>query len=219
MKKNLLFLVFLCVFSFSFSQVLPELPMKNDKIYYVFETNFKNQKYCLGKYPLNNLNEQLSIRMGEKLKGRYNKSIDPKDISSLLIAGLPRHCKDTLSNGIYQLIIPGGIKFVDLTIIGLLSGSGKKRALMSEIKGDVTLIFKSNNQYELRIKSLIYRTTHMDMTETNIDLSKYYLELKKKTQVSKNQAKLFYELDEILKLNNQALTESIQYIIENQELD
>ena len=219
MRKNLLFPVFLCVFNLSFSQVLPELPMKNDKIYYVFESSFKNQKNCLGKYSLRELYFQSRMRMGEKLIGRYNKSYDPKDISSLIIGGVPRHCNDTLLNGKYQLIIPGGLKFVDLTIIGYLSGSGKKRANISEIKGDAILIFKSNNDYELRIKSLFYHITHMDMSETNIDLSKYYLELKKKTKVSKNQAKLFNELDEILKHHNQALTESFQYIIENEELD
>jgi hypothetical protein len=63
------------------------------------------------------------------------------------------------------------------------------------------------------------QTTYMDMTESNIDLSKYYSELKKKTKVSKNQAKLFSDLDDCLKLNNQSLSESFQFIIENEELD
>jgi hypothetical protein len=219
MKKNLLFFIFLCFFRLSFSQALPDLPLKNDKIYYVFETNFKNQKYCLGKYPLYKLYEQSRMRIGEKLKGKFNKAFDPKDISSLIIPGAVRSCTDTLSNGIYQLIIPGGLKFIDLTIAGRLSGSGKKRALLSVIKGDATLVFKSNNQYELKIKSLMLGINYMDGSETNIDLSKYYLELKKKTNISKNQARLFNDLDEILKLHNQALTESFQYIIENEELD
>jgi hypothetical protein len=219
MKKNLLALILLCFCYISFSQSLPELPLKNDKIYYVFESTFKNQKYCLGKFPLNKLNEQTSIRMGEKLEGRFNKLYDPKDISSLLIGGAARKCNDTLSKGQYQLIIPGGLKYVDLTIIGLISGYVKKRALTTQIKGDATLIFKSNNQYELKIKSLMLKINYMDGSETNVDLSEYYLYLKKKAKISKTQIKLFNDLDEILKINNQALTDSFNFIIQNEELN
>jgi hypothetical protein len=157
--------------------------------------------------------------VGEKLKGRYNKTYDPKDISSLLLMGWSKNCNDTLKDGIYQLLLPGGLKLIDFTLIGALTGSVNGRVMYSAIRAKANLYFPSDNEFELRLKGFTLELNYFDGTQTNVDLSELYLELMSKDKKSAKDLKLFNELDEILKLNVEALIESFNYVISTDELD
>ena len=60
---------------------------------------------------------------------------------------------------------------------------------------------------------------YLDGSSSNTNLSEYYLALKDKEKLNKKEANLFLDLDNVLKISNEALWESFNFIIENDELD
>jgi hypothetical protein len=237
MRKNLLFPVFLCVFNLSFSQVLPELPMKNDKIYYSFNKKFEIKNKCFNKMKGNGtIDLQLQQRIREKLKGRYGKAYDNLN---LVIFQWPRFnqlyydwiengmnnqdylrksqekqnsCTDTLKGGVFQLIIPGKLKFFDYTVLGVSMGTGKKKPSQTVIKAE-TQVNYSENELVIIFKKFWIEMTLFDGSQMNKDLSEIYLNLKNKDDLTKSDVKIFTELDEVLNHTVDAITEQINWEI------
>ena len=165
------------------------------------------------------INNQTRIRLGEKLKGKYDKIYDPKNMVTLALLtskGLP--CVDT-TIGLFQFLIPKGTSLFDLTIIGMVSGMAKPKPYMSVIKAEAILICSSKNEYELKFKKFMLEQMYLDGSSSNTNLSEYYLALKNKEKLNKKEANLFLDLDNVLKISNEALWESFNFIIENDELD
>jgi hypothetical protein len=221
--KILYILPLLLFCNISFGQELPEIPMKNDIIYYSFLSKHTNQKKCLSKYlkeeSYEEINSQTSIKLGEKLKGKYDKIYDPKDLVTLYfnpISGL--NCVDT-SKGGFAFGIPKGTSLFDMTIIGLVSGMVQPKPYMSIIKAEAILICSSKNEYELRFKKFMLEQMYPDGSSSNINLSEYYLALKNKEKLNKKEVNLFLDLEYVLKISIEALWESFNFIIENDELD
>jgi hypothetical protein len=217
MKKNLLALILLCFCYISFSQSLPELPLKKNKINYEFEVHLENKNKSLEEYF--NLNYQeifsrfeiiINPEMNKRKISINDSGVYPNGLSfsAGAYSGLP---------GVFQLIISGsGAKLIDFTIVGLLSGSVKKRALMNEVRAETEMIYTSKNSYSLRLKKFTLNITYMDMTNSVLDLSEYYLKLKEKNKISKAEVKLLIQIDEVIKILNSALKDSFKYVIDNE---
>jgi hypothetical protein len=226
MKKNLLALILLCFCYISFSQSLPELPMKKDKIYYVFEDTFGNKKSCLGNYLKNDL-EEIYEELGNNLvKNFKDKSykIDKRFMSEecpvsfgLGKVSLSLGCMDTILNGFIQYRMPNeSLNFFDLTPIGLISGSWRKKTLYGTLTAEVDILFKSFNTLELHFKRFNLELMSMDYSEEHVNLSEQYLSLKNKDKISKKEVQLFIFLDELLKLMNYEFSNSVNYVIDNE---
>jgi hypothetical protein len=224
MKKNLLALILLCFSYMSFSQSLPELPMKRDKIYYVFEDTFSNKKSCLGNYLKNDLAEiyeELGNNLIKKFKDKSYK-IDKRFMSeecpvSFGLGRVSLGCMDTILNGFIQYRMPTeSLNFFDLTPIGLISGSWRKKTLYGTLTAEVDIIFKSFNTLELHFKSFKLELMYMDNTEEHVNLSEQYLAIKNKDKISNKELQLFIFLDELLNLMNYEFSNSVKYVIDNE---
>jgi hypothetical protein len=238
MKKNLLFPVFLCVFNLSFSQVLPELPMKNDVLYYSFNKKFEIKKKCLYRIGGDTDSElKLQQRIREKLKGRYGKAYDNLDLVTFggsaqtqlyleyLENGMDyqnylkkyqdklKSCTDTVKGGVFQLLIPGKLNLIDYTVLGVVMGTGKKKPFQTIIKSETQFNYISENELVIIFKKFWIEMTLFDGSQMNKDLSEIYLNLKNKDDLTKSDVKIFTELDEVLNLTVDAITEQINWQI------
>lgn len=204
---------------------LPELPMKDSKIYFVFKTTLDNEKKCIKEYHFL-ASKKFMDRMKQQMKGRYDKVYDNQ---GLVVFGAadkvnnynsPKNsCTDTLETGLFSFIIPKTFNYFDYTVLGLVSNLSKPKVMMSQITAEPYLIFNSKNQYELRFRKFMLKLTLMDGSTTELDLSKYYNELKNKEKLTKNDIQLFIELSEILELTNKVYSECLRFEYENEELD
>ena len=106
-----------------------------------------------------------------------------------------------------------------MTIIAMISGMYKPKPIVSVIRAEAILICSSKNEYELKFKKFMLEQMYLDGSSSNTNLSEYYLALKDKEKLNKKEANLFLDLDNVLKISNEALWESFNFIIENDELD
>jgi hypothetical protein len=224
MKKNLLSLIFLSFCNILISQLLPELPLKRDKIYYVFEDTFSNKKSCLGNYLKNDLAEiyeELGNNLIKKFKDKSYK-IDKRFMSeecpvSFGLGRISLGCMDTILDGFIQYRMPTeSLNFFDLTPIGLISGSWRKKTLYGTLTAEVELIFKSFNTLELHFKRFKLELMYMDYSEEHVNLSEQYMALKSKDKISNKEVQLFIFLDELLNLINYEFSNSVNYVINNE---
>lgn len=224
MNKAILLIINLLFFHYLNSQVeFPNLPSKENKIYYKINSTFQNKKKCLNQY-LKDIDKLMNDKIKEKIKGRYDKIYDNE---SLVICGFSdkksnfnkNTCVDTTESGIFQFIIPNNLNYFDLTLIGGVKNIIKPKVIMSIVTAEPMLVFSSKNTVEFRLRKFNMEQTFVDGSKKSIDLSEYYTKLKEKEKISKKEISLFIELDEIIKITNQSFQESLKFNYENEELD
>ena len=225
MKKIYLIILNIIFISFSFSQEIPILPTKENKIYYVFNSIHHNKKKCLRLYQSGFSDLEMNKIINQKLKGRYDKLYDGDDLVTCGFIDLKMGtnnlvCLDTIKSGKFQFILPEKFSVFDNTLIGAINNTLiNTKPLLTIIKAEPYLVYLSNNQVEFRLRKFIFEQTLIDGTIKYIDLSEYYSKLKEKEKINKKEMYLFKELDDIVKFTHEAFDESIKFIYENEELD
>jgi hypothetical protein len=189
---------FIISFNFSFSQELPEIPMKNGMAYYTFEHKLDNTKNCLSKYffgyPIYKNTSDYANQFTTKSSGIY-KSVILNIYFNGLIFNVPK-CNDTLK------IIPGftltksGEIFWRPVIIELL----RKKTTGSEINAQIEIIFLSKTEYKLIFKGLQYKIswTQGIGNKNGIDIyniGELYEKTKASGKITKSDIKFFENLN------------------------
>ena len=215
-------LIFFCSINVISQQLnLPELPMKDGKIYYVFNNALENKKQCLKIYHNMAVNK-VSASVQQKLIGRNNERHD--NTLAILFGSIDKNsnlsspmnkCVDTIESGYFIFTIPKDYSFFDKSIMGLTFNVSKSRAIVSQIVAEPYFVYTSQNEYELKFRKFTLNQT----PNPSIDLSEYYNELKKKPNLTKNDIQIFTELNQIMVLINEAFSECLKFEYENEELD
>ena len=225
--KILYILPLLLFCNVSFSQELPDIPMKNNLIYYNLRNKHNNQKQCLAKLlHTTGLNDDYNIgiqkRIHEKQKEKFYIN-NSAELVQFKLSNWSRNgrvakgdCFDTLT-GDFSFNLVGGIGYFDM--LGAAYGIGKSKPISKTITAEVTIVFISKNEYEMRFKKFMLNKFYMDATTTNLSLSEYYLDLKNNDKITKKEAKFFLEFDDLIKICNEACWEELKFLIENDELD
>jgi hypothetical protein len=217
MKKLILTsILFFCVTT-TFAQELPAIPMKNGMAYYTFEHKLDNTTNCLSKYfdPFGGKSLSLNTKIAESNRV-FNSKISKDKIGFGLSATSSKpnlKCSDTISNvngisfgrGSEVLWRPAVIEFL------------RKKVIKSVIKGNISIVFISKNEYRLVVKDIVYTVDYIKSGQHGIDtykIGELYDELKNSDKVSKDDIKFFNELNFFIKSADEiilkALTDTYQ---------
>ena len=227
-----------------FSQQLPEVPIKDGHIYYELSGKLNNKKNCILQTDViftTLCNQNLTQGGGtvyektgktELINYRLKKSsftvVNEKENKFIFRGGqLPDKnfrqkklkCNDTLTD--YPLIIQyeKGLNYFDRHIINFLLKGYKSKITDIELNGDVMFIFPSFNEIHLKIRRFVIKFYFQDGSIKLQDLSEYYFELKKKSEINKNETKLFNDLNLLMNHFNKVLIEKMNDEIQYLEMD
>ena len=211
MKNSLLILIiFIGVSSGSWSQQLPEIPMKDGYICYELKGKLNNKKNCIPKTGLFKSNK--TGRNPEELV--KNSSYDVLNLKKRDLGinvqineyGSKINCADTLEfftmNHFYNI---KSLNYFDYTIVGRLLGSGKKKINSIGVKCEGKKIFTSFNEYKILVRRFTLDVYFNDESQQFKDLTDYYNELKKKSKLKKKEVKLFTDLNLLMNNFNEVL--------------
>ncbi len=192
------------------AQELPELPMKNGMAYYTFEHKLDN-KECLAKYfsiesSMNTKIVTYCSQLTLQKSGTYKKSLFNLFIPRKLANGTK--CLDTLkSNPGFSLSTIGGLMWRPMIIEFV-----RKKAVQSDIKAQIDIIFISKNQYKLVFKDLTYHIYWAQGTKNGIDIhniGELYQKTKDSGKIDKSDIKFFEDLDFFIKSADEIILKSL----------
>ena len=231
MKNSLLILIiFIGVSIGSWSQQLPEIPMKDGYICYELKGKLNNKKNCI---PKSGVFEQLDYG---RTKQQFNKLIKNSSNSVLKLKkgefgievmdlrDIERNkfdCSDTI-NKIFRIqyfYASKNLNYFDFSIIGILLGSGKKKIQEILITCEFKMIFQSFNEYKLLGRMFSLKAYFYDESEQVQDLTDYYLELKKKPKLKKKEVQLFNDLNLLMNNINEVLMKKMNDEIRYLEME
>jgi len=194
----------------SIAQEIPELPMKNDYVYYAFEHNMDNSKRCLSYYHIQGTFitnvVQKTFSLASKLKS------DPSTFEVQLGDDVLIGCSDTLNSGFFSFSLP---EKLPQTIFG-----NYKTGFLT---ATVNIIFLNKNSYKLTFKA--FTCTFVDVRYINgeqenstIDLETFYNTFKSKTKKAKYEIEIFNLIDNAVKGVDNLILESFKKAYETDEL-
>jgi hypothetical protein len=224
MNKYIFLIINILCIQYLNSQVeFPNIPTKENKIYYNLSSSFQNKKKCLNEY-IKDVDKLMNEKIKEKIKGRYEKKYDNDNLVGVGFTDSKRNkknvsCVDTIESGNFTFTLPNSFNYFDFTLIGGVKNIIKPKVILSVISSEPMLVFTSKNSVELRLRKFKMEQHFIDGSQNSIDLSEYYLKLKEKEKISKKDINLFIELDEIIKITNQSFQESFRFNYENEEQD
>lgn len=198
MKTTILFIYLLSCIN-AFAQDLPEIPMKNERVYYSFNHKLENSKYCLSKYYNTNfmisLNKKImnlaSIKSGEKPAldiGVYTIKISQGFKNGNTYAQNNLNCKDTAISNINfnSIVFP----------------TGKKENISNrKLTFSVETVFLDKNNYTLIFKGFILQESYLKgraLVTDEIKLEDRYNEISSKAEKTKAEISFIEEMNNIL---------------------
>jgi hypothetical protein len=198
--------------SFIKAQELPELPMKNGMAYYTFEHKLDNNE-CLAKYfsflestSMNTKVVTYCSQLTLQKSGTYKKSLFNLFIPRKLANGTK--CLDTLkSNPGFSLSTIGGLMWRPMIIEFV-----RKKAVQSDIKAQIDIIFISKTQYKLVFKDLTYHIYWAQGAKTGIDIhniGELYQKTKDSGKIDKSDIKFFEDLNFFIKSADEIILKSL----------
>jgi hypothetical protein len=220
MKKTLFSLLLTSFTSLIFSQGLVNIPLKNGMAYFTFEHNLDNSKNCISKYfsfqsSLNtkvvNYCSQLTLQRSGAFK------------NSLFNLAIPRYfaaetkCQDTLKGiSTFSVTTVGGLMWRPVIIEFL-----RKKAIQSDIKAQIEVIFLSKTKYKLIIKDLTYTINWVQGTKNGIDIhniGELYQQTKDSVKIDKSDIKFFEDLNFFIKSADEIILKAITETYKADEL-
>jgi hypothetical protein len=218
--KTTLFTFLLIVFSnFLIAQELPEIPMKNGMVYYTFEHKLDN-KECLSKhFTTSSMFSKAAAycsQLALQKSGMYKKTkfyiFIPRSYSAT-----GTKCIDTLkSTPGFSVTTIGGLMWRPMII-----EFARKKAIQSDIKAQIDIIFLSKTEYKLVIKDFTYNISWVQGTKNGIDINKIeelYLKTKDSGKINKSDIKFFEDLNFFVKSVDEIILKSLTETYKADEL-
>jgi hypothetical protein len=244
MNLLLILIVFICGSSASWSQQLPELPMKDGLIYFDLTGKLNNTKKCILEskvinaslcnrnitngggtvYAINERTETLNSRLKNT---SYLKVGEKRDEFQFFGGVLPDKnfrqkklkCNDTLDEYKININYQNALNYFDKSIINILLGGYKNKIISIEIQGEIKFIFPTKNEYCIKGRNFVLVFNFLDGEKQTQDLTKYYLSLKEKEKIKDNEAKIFYNLPILMEHFNLILMEKMNDEIRYLEME
>jgi hypothetical protein len=219
---KILYILPLIVLSYiSFAQETPEIPMKNDLVFYEFNQTLKNEKQCISQYGIaTNLGlapKVMSVMSANKTFNDYVYSFG----ASALNGKLKLNCTDTMQ-GMIQIIIPPTKSIISsASAVGLVRDLIKPKIIQHNVTAAVEVLFLSKNKYTLKFKNFQYNVTTMKggkgITQ-QIPLGEFYQEFLKTDKKTKFQIEIFNAINYYVNSSNELLLESLTQLYQADEL-
>ena len=209
------------VFNFSFSQELPEIPMKNGMAYYIFEHKLDNTNKCLSYYFDGSPMKQLALY--EKLGKKTNEyTINSKKIGKQGILGYflfgnsanireyhYLNCNDTLMSKTmnFQVTMNGENK-MNLGGFELF----RKKLIQQSLTANINIVFINKNEYKLIIKDIDYGGIWIKGAKPMVESIKFgelYTKAKESETIDKETIKFFSFMDMLIKKSDQFILEAL----------
>jgi hypothetical protein len=203
MKITMLFVSLLSCINV-FAQDVPELPIKNDYVYYVFDHKLDNTKKCISFYNndptfMTNI-VQKTLSLSTEVTGK------PNDIRFSSFSGEILKCTDTISTIAY-IVLP---EKLPQTIFG------DYKSGFVTVKVDIILIDKNN--YKITFKAFTCSLMGKDMNLTAVDLEEFYSKFKENSKKTKYDIEVFTRIDNAVKGIDKLILESFKKAYQTDEL-
>ncbi|MBM3454202.1 MAG: hypothetical protein FJX80_03525 [Bacteroidetes bacterium] len=220
-----------------FSQQLPDVPLKDGYILYEFKGKVNNKKKCLAESKILGVTFNDSENRLEKLNVRLKKTVpkllDQKKekfvidfgggccaVEKFVDSGVKiQNCRDSAQVFLKYCYLENNINYFDRHLIGFLLGTGKKKVKNVQIEASLKINFTSFNEYTIKIRKFTMEVSFVDGDNQMQDLSKYYLEVKKKSKIKKKEIKLFEDLNLIVNHLDKVILEKMNDEIQYLEMD
>ncbi len=201
-----------------FGQDLPELPMKNDMVFYQFDHKLTNTKKCLSSYldVQNTKFYQKLIAKNMELTSNKSKILSNQNYSCILtFSEMGLICIDTASTGSMHLTLPVEIK--PTTPWNL----GKKKVGGHYFTSAIEIIFSAKNQYTIKFKGFVYHATFsegMTVKTEEISLEELYAGMKSNDSKSKSDIALIKDFDYFINQLDRIILETFSELVKVDEL-
>jgi len=218
--KTTMLIICLLSYTNAFVQELPEIPLKNGMAYYAFEHDLDSTKNCISKYfsvqsSMSNKIVTYCSQLTLQRSGAYKKT--------LFNLALPRSfatetkCLDTLkSNPGFSVTTVGGLMWKPVIIEFF-----KKKAVQSDIKAQIEIIFLSKTKYILVFKDLTYNFSWVQGTKNGIDIhniGELYQKTKDSGKIDKSDIKFFEDLNFFIKSADEIILKALTETYKADEL-
>ena len=211
---------FIISFNFSFSQELPEIPMKNGMAYYSYEHKLDNTKKCIVDYSgertfmkkIVDYSIEFTLKRTGKLINNNRLNIVPPGRTAI-----KNRCLDTLTSPIGFILTKSGELQWRPAIVEAL----RKRITETEITSQVSMIFISKNTYILVFKDLNCKITYMQgnkLTTEIHSIHELYNEIKMSGKITKADINFFEDLNFFIKSSDEIILKALTETYKADEL-
>ena len=197
---------------------LPDIPFKNDLVYYSFTEKFDNLKYDLSHY--NSETYRFQNKLSSKLKA-FNKNTENEKNFFSMGSSTDMNVSFNLSNEWkdytfqYDFSKKYGYTSALFELVGTKVGRQK---ITASVK-----IEYNKNQYTLKFRDFVYEYTYtppFQSTKTEFrPLGEVYLEIKNGGKPKPSQIELFNDLNFVISELNKMVKEAFNEAIKLSELD
>jgi hypothetical protein len=225
--KQFIFILFVFYFVNSiFSQVsLPILPMKNGLIYYTFTDSISINKKCIKDYLKSKTIDRIDNLFLKESDIRYpknKKNQSLKDFCELNFntssSGINNEKCLEKKTGNFILVFNNSINYIDLTPIGLILKTGKKRVVNFSLTSDFEINFTSKNSYTYTLKKIILYLTYWGGEVKEVELSELYQKLSSENNIKEEDTFIFNELQFWVKKSNEIIKQALSFEIKYDDL-
>lgn len=189
----------------AFAQDVPELPIKNDYVYYVFDHKLDNTKKCLSYYHNNGSFQTNYLPKTFNLSSELSNGARP-DLIMIFFNGFPPlDCSDTLTgNCVIQLP----------TKLPSIFGDYKS----GHVTVTADIIFLDKNSYKITFKAFTCMVSGQDFVLQSVDLEDFYKKFKENNKKSKYDIAVFTLIDNAVKGIDKVIFESFKKAYQTDEL-
>jgi hypothetical protein len=221
MKKLILTsILFFCVTT-TFAQELPEIPMKNGIIYYVFEHKLENKKRCLSDYFKPNKTQLVCYNKISNNLVNFNNVSENQKKGALAIsigASINDLCIDSLISFNTFFILT--TKHWGWSPIILTTIFSKKQ--VKTISATPILNFTSKNEYQLILKDITIKENNYSAYSKNEmsfqSVNELYHQVISSVKISKEDMKFFENLNYFIKSADEIILKSLTDTYQADEL-
>jgi hypothetical protein len=194
-------------YNFSFSQELPEIPLKRGMAHYLFDHKLDNSTKCLSKYFSYGSNEWITFN-GKASTQSYQLSLKKSSLTSNITLTLRLLDASKLTTGLKCIDTTTFAKGITLSKTGdLIYGNTlldlvRKKVLQSDIEADISIVFKSKTEYILVVKNITYTVMYSQGLKSGVDvynIGELYESVKNSGNITKKDFLFFEDLNFVIK--------------------
>jgi hypothetical protein len=207
----------------SLAQDIPEIPMKNDLVYYELKNTLQNEKQCLSQYHTSAMGKVGVKKQAIDQNQKFFKDVHYDIFMMPFIGKLKPACKDTCTNGVFMIMIPPTSSIISSTsLFGLIRDLVKAKISEHNITASFEVIYLAKNEYILKFKDFQYNVTTMKANKIDrkeqIPLNELYNDLLNTEKKSKSQIEIFNAVNYFINASNEMFSKSLTELYRADEL-